>query len=162
MSDDKHIGNILAVCISEKKHTPKKNMGEGKLQAFWGLVGDAHAGEAIKQVSLLSNESIKKVKKAGLNVSFGDFGENFVTEGIDLSLLRIGQRLRIGIDIFIEVSQIGKQCVKPCAIFYKMGNCIMPKEGIFAKVLRGGTVKTGDSIETILGTECFVDGLHDS
>ena len=110
-------------------------------------MGDAHAGEAIKQVSLLSSESIHKAQKAGLAVRFGDFGENLVTEGIDLPLLPVGQRLRIGNDVLLEVSQIGKQCVKPCVIFYTMGDCIMPKEGIFAKVLKGGTIKTGDPIQ---------------
>jgi len=149
MLKNKHVGNILAVCLSEKKHTPKKNMGEGLLQAFWGVVGDAHAGEPVKQVSLLASESIKKAQKAGLSIRFGDFGENLVTEGIDLPLLPIGQWLRIGNNILLEVTQIGKQCVKPCAIFYKMGDCIMPKEGIFAKVLKGGKVKVGDSIEVV-------------
>jgi Uncharacterized protein conserved in bacteria len=119
------------------------------LRVSWGLVKDAHAGEEIKQVSLLAQESIEKAKKSGLNVGFGDFGENLTTRGIDLVSLPIGQKLKVGEDILLEVSQIGKQCLKPCAIFYKTGDCIMPKEGIFAKVLKGGKVKAGDTVEVI-------------
>ncbi|MDD5746357.1 MAG: MOSC domain-containing protein [Candidatus Omnitrophica bacterium] len=149
MSENNFQGEILAVCASEKKHTPKKNVGEGVLRVSWGLVKDAHAGEEIKQVSLLAQESIEKAKKSGLNVGFGDFGENLTTRGIDLVSLPIGQKLKVGEDILLEVSQIGKQCLKPCAIFYKTGDCIMPKEGIFAKVLKGGKVKAGDTVEVI-------------
>ncbi len=149
MPESGNIGSVLAVCISEKKHTPKKNMGEGQLRAFWGVVGDAHAGEELKQVSLLAGESIRKVREAGLPVEFGDFGENLVTQGIDLSRLSVGRRLRIGDNILLEVSQIGKKCIKPCSVFYRLGECIMPKEGVFVKVLQGGLVKTGSPIEVV-------------
>ncbi len=149
MSENNPKGKILAVCVSEKKHTPKKNVKEGILRVSWGVVGDAHAGDEVKQVSLLARESIEKAKKSGLNAGFRDFAENLTTEGIELLALPIGQRLKVGDDILLEVSQIGKQCVKPCAIFYKMGDCIMPREGIFCRVIKGGKIKIGDKIESI-------------
>lgn len=142
-------GKILAVCISKNKHTPKKNIGEGILKVDWGLVGDAHAGEGSRQVSLLAKESIEKAQKMGLKVSFGDFAENLTTEGLDLLRLPIGQRLKLGEDIMLEVSQIGKECLKPCAIYYKIGDCIFPREGTFARIIKGGRVKAGDTIEVM-------------
>lgn len=142
-------GKVLAVCISKDKHTPKKNIGEGILRINWGIVGDAHASPGKRQVSLLSKESIEKMQKQGLKVCPGDFAENITTEGLNLIELPIGQRLRIGKQVKVEVSQIGKECPKPCAIYYTVGDCIMPREGIFVRILKGGKVETGDEIELI-------------
>lgn len=146
---EKQKGKILAVCISEKKHTPKKNIGEGILKANWGLVGDAHAAGGLRQVSLLAKESIDKAKRMGFDAGFGDFAENLTTEGIKLIKLKIGQKLKIGKSILIEVSGIGKECLRPCAIYYKMGDCIFPREGIFVKVIKGGKVKAGETIGVV-------------
>lgn len=149
MLDENLKGKILAVCISEKKHTPKKNVREGILKVNWGLMDDAHASKGRRQVSLLAKESIEKAKKLGLNASFGDFAENLTTCGLDLLKLKVGQKLKIGKNILVEVSQIGKECLKPCAIYYKIGDCIFPREGIFVKVIKGGKVKVQDTIEVI-------------
>ena len=137
---------IIAVCTSEKKGTRKKNVGEGRLRIDHGLVGDAHAGDWHRQISLLAQESIDKMVEKGLSVGVGDFGENLTTEGIDLVSLPIGTFLEIG-ETLVEVTQIGKECHNRCAIYYQAGDCVMPKEGIFAKVIEEGTVKVGDSIE---------------
>lgn len=141
------MGEIVAVCISKNKGTRKKNMDKGYLKENFGLEGDAHAGNWHRQVSLLSVESIKN---SGLkNISYGDFGENLTTRGLNLNKLKIGTKLLVGNDAVLEVSQIGKECVTPCAIYYKTGKCIMPKEGIFAKVLNGGNVWVGDKIKEV-------------
>ncbi|MBU2598209.1 MAG: MOSC domain-containing protein, partial [Actinobacteria bacterium] len=108
--------------------------------------GDAHSGKWHRQVSLLSKESINKMRKKGFNISSGSFAENITTEGIDLLKISIGNRLKIGNDVILEVSQKGKVCPRPCSIYYKIGDCIMPKEGIFAKVIKPGKVKAGDII----------------
>jgi len=134
-------GKILAVCISERKGTGKEDVGKVRIIENFGLEGDAHAGSE-RQVSLMGMESIKD---SGIDVGFGDFGENLVFEGIPIEEFRIGSRILIG-DIALEVTKIGKECAKPCAIYYQLGKCIMPKVGIFARVIRGGTVKTGDDI----------------
>jgi MOSC domain-containing protein YiiM len=110
------------------------------------LENDAHIGMAIRQISLLATESIEKIRQKGLNVSYGDFAENLTTEGIELYTLPLGTKIKIGKDVLLEVTQIGKTCVKPCAIFYAVGDCVMPKEGIFARVLSPGNIKTGDDI----------------
>lgn len=140
-------GKVIAVCTSKTKGTPKKNVGKGILKANWGLIGDAHVETGIRQLSLLAQESIQKMRQKGLKAGPGDFAENITTKGIDLLKLKVGQRLRIGKDILLEVSQIGKQCPKPCAIYYRMGDCIMPREGLFTFVLKGGKVKVGDEVE---------------
>lgn len=140
------MGRILAVNISEKKSEKKRNVGTCRILIDTGLEHDAHAGMEFRQVSLLANESIEKMRQKGLNVVFGDFAENLTTEGIDLVNLPLGTKLQVGKDIVLEVTQIGKVCPKPCAIFYAVGDCIMPKEGIFARVLTAGTINVGDDI----------------
>jgi MOSC domain-containing protein YiiM len=112
-----------------------------------GLKSDAHAEAGIRQVSLLSKESIDKIREKGLDVNHGDFAENLTIEGIDLPKLPIGTKLKVGKEVLLEVSQIGKVCHNRCNIFYAVGDCVMPKEGIFAKVLVGGTIKVDDRVE---------------
>ena len=143
------MAKVLAVCTSERKGERKKNVGEGKFIPEFGIEGDAHAGKWHRQVSLLAMESIKKMQDKGLDVGPGDFGENLTTEGIELYTLPIGTHLKIGENVLGEVSQIGKECHAHCAIYYQAGDCVMPREGIFIKVLQGGPVKVGDSIEVI-------------
>lgn len=139
-------GIIRAISISSQKGTKKTNVSKARLKKDYGLVGDAHAGCSNRQISLLAIESIDKIRHKGLDVKPGDFAENITTEGINLNKLSLGEKLRIGKGIILEVSQIGKRCHTRCEIFYKAGNCIMPKEGIFARVLRGGFIKEGDAI----------------
>ena len=140
------MGKIVAVSISENKGTRKKNVENAELKVDFGIVGDAHAGDSKRQVSLLAAESIEKMKAKGLNVKAGDFAENITTEGIDLMSLVFGDRLRAGLEAVLEISQIGKVCHTRCNIYYEAGDCVMPKEGIFAKVLKGGAVSPGDEI----------------
>jgi MOSC domain-containing protein YiiM len=137
---------VVAVCISVNKGERKTPVAQVELRENHGISGDAHAGEWHRQVSLLAQESIEKMQRMGLDVNAGDFAENITTRGIDLPSLPIGIRLIVG-DVLIEVTQIGKECHTRCAIFYQAGDCVMPKEGIFARVLRGGIVKPGDTIE---------------
>ena len=143
-------GKIIAVCTSEHKGQRKKNVGCSQLLPNLGLEGDAHAGFAHRQVSLLAMESIKKMQDKGLDVHPGDFAENLTTEGLVLPELPVGTRMKIG-GALLEVSQIGKECHTRCAIYYQAGDCVMPKEGIFAIVLEGGPVKVGDSLEILPG-----------
>lgn len=143
------MGKVVAVCISENKGTSKKNVGSVEVIEGFGLKSDAHAGNWHRQVSLLAIESIEEMKKRGLNVGSGDFGENITTKSIKLESLPIGTKLKIGDEVILKVSQIGKVCPKPCAIFYKVGYCIMPKQGIFATVLRGDRIKVDDEITII-------------
>jgi MOSC domain-containing protein YiiM len=143
-------GKILAVSISEKKGEKKRNIDCGLFLEDLGLEGDAHAESGIlRQVSLLAKESIEKIRAKGLNVQYGDFAENLTTEGIDLPALPIGTRLKVGKDVLLEVTQIGKVCHTRCNIFYAVGDCVMPREGIFAAVIEGGNIGIGDLI-TIL------------
>ena len=139
---------VIAVCISEKKGERKTPVASVELRENHGIVGDAHAGEWHRQVSLLASESIEKMRKMGLDVDSGDFAENITTEGIDLPALPVGTRLAVG-ETLLEVTQIGKECHTRCAIFHQAGDCVMPKEGIFARVITGGTVRPGDSIERL-------------
>ena len=139
------MAHVLAVCISENKGERKKPVESVELRENHGIVGDAHAGDWHRQVSLLAQESIDKMRALGLDVSAGDFAENITTSGIDLVSLPIGSRLQIG-ETLLEVTQIGKECHTRCAIFYQAGDCVMPKEGIFVKVLQGGTIGQGDAI----------------
>jgi len=140
---------IVAVCSSPEKGMPKKNIGTGMLVVDHGLEGDAHAGPWHRQVSLLAMESINKMREKGLDVNPGDFAENLTTEGIELYSLPVGTRLAIGEQVVGEVTQIGKECHTGCAIRQKTGDCVMPREGIFMRVLTGGPVKVGDRIEII-------------
>ncbi|HLO25037.1 MAG TPA: MOSC domain-containing protein [Geobacteraceae bacterium] len=136
---------VVAVCTSMNKGERKTPVAAVELLENHGIVGDAHAGEWHRQVSLLAQESIAKMQKMGLAVDAGDFAENITTEGIDLPSLPVGTKLAIGTTL-LEITQIGKECHTRCAIFYQAGDCVMPKEGIFAKVLKGGTVTAGDPI----------------
>ena len=139
-------GKVLAVNISEEKGTKKTNIQKCALLKDFGLKGDAHAGPWHRQVSLLANESIDKMKAMGLKVGYGDFAENITTEGVDLVHLPIGTTIRVGNSVLLRVTQIGKECHERCAIYYQVGDCVMPKEGIFAEVLSEGEVKAGDEI----------------
>lgn len=138
---------VIAVCRSDEKGTRKEQVDEGLLEEGFGLVDDAHADSSShRQISLLAIESIDKMRSAGLDVNPGDFAENLTTEGLDLPSLPIGTTLQVGIDIILEISQIGKECHTGCAIFRQVGKCVMPKEGVFARVVRGGVVKPGDEL----------------
>ena len=139
-------GKVLAVNVSEEKGTRKTNIQSCALLKDFGLKGDAHAGPWHRQVSLLANESIQKMRALGLKVGYGDFAENITTEGVDLVHLPIGTTMRIGDSVLLRVTQIGKECHDRCAIYYQAGDCVMPKEGIFAEVLSEGEVKVGDEI----------------
>ena len=144
---EKICGKVLAVNISQAKGEKKNNIGCGLFIENLGLENDAHAEAGIRQVSLLAKESIEKIRAKGLNVNYGDFAENLTIEGIDLPSLPIGTRLKIGRKVLLEVTQIGKICHNRCNIFYTVGDCVMPREGIFAKVLTGGEIKVDDEIE---------------
>jgi len=139
---------IKAICTSKAKGEKKQNIPTAVLKENFGIIGDAHAGSA-RQVSLLAEESIEKMKEKGLTLKFGDFAENIVTSGIDLKNLRPSTKIRLGQHAILEITQIGKVCLSRCAIYYQTGDCIMPKEGIFAKVLKGGEIKVGDQLEVI-------------
>ena len=142
-------GTIVAVNISEKKGTPKKTIEEGVLIENYGLEGDAHAGKWHRQVSLLGVESIEKAKLGPTNgLCHGVFAENLTTEGIELYTLPVGTKLQVG-ECLLELSQIGKECHEGCAVSKLVGQCVMPREGVFAVVLRGGKVRAGDTIETV-------------
>ena len=140
-------GKVIAVCISENKGTQKTEVPSIKLIPGWGIEGDAHAGSWHRQVSLLAFEEIEDFRARGANVDFGAFGENLIVEGIGtpLKVLPVGAHLQLG-DILLEVTQIGKKCHDHCAIYDAVGDCIMPREGIFARVLRGGQLRRGAPI----------------
>lgn len=142
-------GRVLRVSVSDEKGVPKRNVEEVRLLMEWGVEGDAHAGAWHRQVSLLAMESIKKMQAKGLDVRPGDFAENITTEGLDLLALPIGTRLRVGDQVILEVTQIGKQCHTGCSIFQQVGQCIMPTEGIFARVIQAGKVRPGDLIHVV-------------
>lgn len=139
---------IVAVCISQHKGERKASVKSVKLRENYGILGDAHAGDWHRQVSLLARESIDKMCALGLDVDHGDFAENLTTAGIDLPTLDIGTRLHIG-EVLLEVTQIGKECHSRCAIYHQAGDCVMPKEGIFARVLHGGVIQPGDPIRIV-------------
>ena len=141
------MAEVIAVCTSKEKGTKKGAVAEGVLREDYGLIGDAHADCCThRQVSLLAVESINKMRSLGFDVSPGDFAENLTTEGIDLASLPVGTYVSIGKEAILEVTQIGKECHTGCAILRQIGKCIMPKEGVFAKVIRGGLVKARDQI----------------
>lgn len=139
-------GKIIAISVSEKKGIRKNNVQAVTLKEDFGIIGDAHAGTKNRQVSLLAIESIEKMRAKGLKVKPGDFAENITTEGVDLLGLKLGDKLRIGTEALLEVTQIGKECHTRCNIYYQAGDCVMPKEGIFVKVLKGAEIKAGDRI----------------
>lgn len=138
---------VISINISDKKGIRKKPVDEAVLKQNYGIEGDAHASDTWhRQVSLLALESIQKMQAMGLDVGPGDFAENITTEGIDLPALAVGTRMTIGSAIEVEVSQIGKECHSRCAIYHQAGDCVMPNEGIFVKVIKGGRIKRGDEI----------------
>jgi len=144
------MAKIIAVCKSKEKSTKKGPVAEGFLREDYGLVGDAHAhGNTHRQVSLLATESINKMRGLGLDIGPGDFAENLTCEGIDLASLSVGTRISIGKEVVLEVTQIGKECHSGCAIYRQIGKCIMPKEGVFARVTKGGLVTAGDAIKVL-------------
>jgi len=141
------MAKIIAVCSSESKGTPKENNDTGVIREDYGLVGDAHADcTSNRQVSLLAVESMNKMQDLGIELEPGLFAENLTTEGIDLISLPVGTEVSVGREVVLEISQIGKECHTGCAIFQHVGKCIMPKEGVFARVIHGGTVRVGDDI----------------
>lgn len=139
---------VIATCISEKKGERKTPVEAVTLRENHGIVGDAHSGDWHRQVSLLAEESIEKMRRLGLDVSSGDFAENITTSGIELVSLPIGTRLQVG-QALLEVTQIGKECHTRCAIFYQAGDCVMPKEGVFAKVITGSVIRPQDEVRVI-------------
>lgn len=143
--------HVISINVSPKKGTKKKSIGDREMNVLvdHGLEHDAHAGNWHRQVSFLASESIQKVKDEGLDVTWGDFAENFTTMGINLKELPLGSILKIGDDLTVEISQIGKVCHTRCAIYHLMGDCIFPREGIFGVVLTAGHVKAGDKIELL-------------
>ncbi|MCF0148096.1 MAG: MOSC domain-containing protein [Clostridium sp.] len=139
---------VLAICTSKHKGTLKNEVNEATFIEEFGIEGDAHAGKWHRQVSLLAFEKIDEFRKKGGDVDFGAFGENLVVEGFELNKLPIGQKLEVG-EVLLEVTQIGKECHDKCAIYYQVGECIMPKNGIFTRVLKGGKVSVGDKCKLI-------------
>ena len=140
------MGTIKALCISEKKGTLKTPVHKALFQTEWGMVGDAHAGRWHRQVSFLGLAEIEEFRKRGIDVKLGAFGENIVAEGFHFKELPVGTRLRAG-EVWFEITQIGKECHKSCAIRSQVGDCIMPREGVFARVLHGGWIEEGDALE---------------
>jgi MOSC domain-containing protein YiiM len=145
------MSHVTATCISEKKGERKTPVKAVTLRENHGIVGDAHAGDWHRQVSLLAEESIEKMRRLGLDVASGDFAENITTSGIELVSLPIGTRLQVG-QTLLEITQIGKECHTRCAIFYQAGDCVMPKEGVFAKVITGGVIHPQDEVQVISST----------
>jgi MOSC domain-containing protein YiiM len=143
---------VVAVSVSEEKGVKKTPVSEVILKKGQGVVGDAHAGAGIRQVSLLAEESIEKMRRKNLPVGPGDFAENITTSGLDLPSLPIGTCLRLGKTTLLKITQIGKECHSRCRIFYSAGDCVMPREGVFAVVLRGGKLQPGDEIRPIART----------
>jgi MOSC domain-containing protein YiiM len=149
---------IISIAVSKKKGTRKVQVDEANLIEDHGLEMDAHAGKWHRQVSFLASESIEKARSRGLDVTFGDFAENIATSGIDWLKIPIGTQIQLGQSARVEVTQIGKECHNKCAIYYMAGDCIMPKEGIFAKVLEGGKIRPGDDIHIMNGSNVSQDG----
>lgn len=142
------MGKVVAVCISEKKGTQKVNIGKAEFIENFGLQNDAHAGNWHRQVSLLSNDKIEAFRAKGIDIVYGAFGENLVVEDIDFAKLPIGTRFQCK-EVILELTQIGKKCHNECEIFKKVGDCIMPREGVFARVLHGGVIEVGDDLLVI-------------
>ena len=145
------MGKIIAVCVSEARGTEKKDIGRAYLRENWGLEGDAHAGDWHRQVSLLSADKVRDFNARGAQVTDGAFGENLLVEGIDFAALPVGTRLRCG-EVLLEITQIGKECHHDCPIRQRVGDCIMPREGVFARVLRGGWVAAGEEMSVCTGS----------
>jgi MOSC domain-containing protein YiiM len=143
---------IVSIALSKKKGTPKETVETADLLVDHGLRGDAHAGPWHRQVSFLAAESIEKARGRGLDVGFGDFAENIATSGVNWLEVPIGTLVNLGNSAVVEITQIGKECHTRCAIYYRAGDCIMPKEGIFGKVLEGGSIRKGDAIRIVAST----------
>ena len=142
------MARVIAVCRSDKKGTRKEDIKEGYIHQNYGLADDAHADcTSHRQVSLMATESIEKMKELGLDVGPGDFAENITTEGINLVSLPVGTQISVGDEVVLEITQIGKECHTKCAIYRMVGQCIMPEEGVFTRVIRAGTVRSGDEIK---------------
>jgi len=139
------MGKVIAVCISEKRGTQKKNIKEAVLIENFGIENDAHAGDWHRQVSLLSYDRVEEFRAKGADVDDGAFGENILVEGIDFKILPVGTFFRCG-DVVLELTQVGKQCHSHCEIYHKVGDCIMPREGVFTKVIKGGKISVGDEL----------------
>ena len=139
-------GMIRGICISEKRGTEKYPVESAKIQPDWGIEGDAHGGKWHRQISLLGVEKIEAFKEQGADVDFGAFGENLIVEGFDLRNVPVDSQITIGSEVKLKVTQIGKECHSHCAIYQRMGDCIMPREGIFAEVLEGGLIKVNDPV----------------
>lgn len=137
---------VVSIAVSKKKGTRKAQVEEALVIKDHGIQGDAHAGPWGRQISFLGMEEIEKSRSSGLNVTFGDFAENVATQGIDWKSIPVGTRVKLGNTVIVEVTQIGKECHQRCAIYYQAGDCIMPREGVFARILEGGTLRTGDPI----------------
>ena len=142
------MGKVIAVCVSEKKGTQKTNVGTVTLKEDWGIENDAHAGNWHRQVSLLSYEKVEEFRAKGAVVDDGAFGENLVVSGYDFKSLPIGTKFRCN-DVLLELTQVGKECHSHCAIYKVMGDCIMPREGVFTRVLHGGTISVGDELTIV-------------
>ena len=142
------MGVIKGICISENRGTAKHEIEEAILVKDWGIQGDAHAGYWHRQVSLLSYEKIEEFRKKGADIELGAFGENLIVSGYDFRNLAVGTRFQCG-EAVLEMTQIGKECHSHCEIYKRMGECIMPREGVFAIVLHGGTIRKGDLLERI-------------
>jgi MOSC domain-containing protein YiiM len=140
-------GRIEAISVSERKGTAKLNVPQAELRIDHGIVGDAHAGSGPRQVSLLAIESIERLREKGLKIAPGDFAENITTEGLAAPSLKVGVKLKVGDEAELEITQLGKVCHGQCAVYDRLGDCIMPKEGVFARVIRGGQIKVGDCVE---------------
>jgi MOSC domain-containing protein YiiM len=147
------MGYIEAICISRKKGIVKKPVSNSRFLENWGIEGDAHAGKWHRQISLLSGESIDKMKEKIPSLSQGAFAENIITRGINLLKLKTGDKLILNNKVILEITQIGKECHNSCAIKVRTGDCIMPREGLFARVVKGGSVKSGDSIKVLNSTK---------
>lgn len=142
------MGKVYAVCISEKKGTQKVNVGKAEFIEDFGIKNDAHAGNWHRQISLLALEKIEAFRAKGIELEYGAFGENLVVDGIDFAMLPIGTKFKCK-EVLLELTQIGKKCHNECEIFKKVGDCIMPREGVFARVLHGGVIEEGDILEVI-------------
>jgi TatD DNase family protein len=142
------MGKVIAVCISERKGTPKKNVGKGKLIENFGLEQDAHAGNWHRQISLLSYDKVLDFRNKGIDIEDGAFGENLLVNDIDFKCYPIGARFRCG-EVLLEITQIGKTCHNECEIRRQVGDCIMPREGVFARVLSGGSIEVGDDLYAV-------------
>ena len=141
------MGKLIAICISDARGTQKYEVPEARLVVSHGIEKDAHAGNWHRQVSLLGIEKIEEFRKKGADVGFGAFGENLIVEGFDLRQLPVGTRFKIG-DVLLELTQIGKECHDHCAIYNTVGDCIMPREGVFTRVLEGGVIHPGDEVHS--------------